>query len=137
MGTMINNGGGGRNNAGVIVLASTDIKADTVLTYDYENYGGSGIQVTLDVNTKTSTPTSLTLSISGIDPASGKAFVLLAGAAVTTAVTNTYTVFPGSTVTTNVAANNFLPRQFRITLTPSGCTGSAFFTASIGMNILR
>jgi hypothetical protein len=137
MGTMINNGVGGRNNAGLIVLASTEIKADTVLTYDYENFGGSGIQVILDVSVKTSTPTSLTLLISGIDPASLKAHTLLAGAAVTGTGTVVYRVFPGSTVTTNLAANDFLPRQFRITLTPSGCTGSAYFTASIGMNILR
>lgn len=124
-------------NSGLSGMASQTFKADTPVTQDFENQCGQGVQVVLDVSAKTSNPTNLVLTISGIDPVSGNIYTLLTGAAVTGTGTTAYHVHPGVTNANNVAASYFVPRKFRITITPTGASGSAYFTASVGVNILR
>lgn len=123
-------------NAGLqVAAAGTTYKATTAINYDFDNPAHMGIRVILVVSAKTGTPTNLVLTISGLDPVSGNAHTLLAGAAVTGTSTNAYTVFPAAPVTTNVSANNFLPRKFRITVTPTVADADNYFTVSIGMDL--
>jgi hypothetical protein len=75
--------------------------------------GVAGAQVIIDVTAITATP-SVTPSIVGFDPVSGKEYTILAGAAITGTGTTVLTVFPGATAAANSAANNYLPDQWRV-----------------------
>ena len=57
----------------------------------------------------------------------------LAGAAVTTNVTNVYTVFPGAPATANVSANDHLPQVFRVIVTHGNANPADY---SLGLNLL-
>lgn len=82
---------------------------------DYTNPGYRGVKVYLDV-TLDPAAASLTLTIQGKDPVSGDYHTLLASAAVAAVTTgpNVYQLFPGAAVTTNVSANTYLPRIWRV-----------------------
>ena len=82
---------------------------------DQTNDGCRGVKVVLDM-TVVGTG-SVTLTIQGKDAASGKYYTLLAGAAVTTNVTNVYTVYPGLTAAANVTASDVLPHTWRVITT--------------------
>lgn len=94
------------------------------------NYGRPGIHVTLDVTIAGTG--SVTLTIQGYDPTSGKYYTLLAGAAVTTISTNVYKVFPGAPVAANVSANDCLPHDFRILVTHNNANA---ITYSVGYSL--
>lgn len=124
----------GHNND-YIVLSSSAYTADQ--SSDLKNPVGSGIEVIVDVTVKTGSPTNIVMTISGIDPASGKAYTLLASAAITGVSTNVYRVFPGAAETANVSTNKFLPKNFRIAVVGTGVDGSNKFTYSVGAHLLR
>jgi hypothetical protein len=94
---------------------------------DLVNHNARGIKVTLDV-TVVGTG-SITLAIQAKDALSGKYTALLTGAAVVTAVTNVYTLYPGATVAANVSASDVLPRNFRILVTHNNANA---ITYSVG-----
>lgn len=98
---------------------------------DQTNPYGSGIHVILDA-TIIGTG-SITLEIDGKDPVSGKYYSLLTGAAVVTNSTNVYRVFPGATPAANAAANDRLPRTWRIKVTANNANA---VTYSVGFVIL-
>ena len=83
---------------------------------DLYNPDGLGVLIWLDVTAIVTAP-SITLSLQGKDPASGKYTTLFTGAAVTTVSTTTYVVYPGVTETANVDAAVPVPRTFRVTVT--------------------
>jgi len=97
---------------------------------DIINYNGRSIHVVLDM-TVVGTG-SVTLTIEGKDPLSGKYYTLLAGAAVVTNVTNVYKVGPGLPATANVSANDILPRTFRISVTANNANSATY---SVGYSI--
>ena len=119
-----------QNNSATIYASAARTAAPTATTQ--LNEGGSGICVVLDATAAAATP-SITLTISGVDEL-GVVHTLLAGAAVTGISNNVYWVFPGAPVTTNVSANKFLPRQYKITVA-HGDTDS--ITYSVTASILR
>jgi len=118
------------NDGSVEVLASAS--RTTTQNVDLVNHCGQGIHVVLD--TTVIGTGSVTVSIKGYDPASGKYYTLLAGAAVTTNTTKVYSVFPGATAATNVTANDFVPRNFRITVTANNANAAVY---SVGASVLR
>lgn len=120
-----------RSNTSVTLLASA-ARTTTQTSADLTNYNARGIQVTLDMTNVAASP-SVTLTINGKDPASGKYYLLLSGAAVTTAVTNTYTVYPGATVAANVSASNVLPYTFQIVVTANNANSGTY---SVGYNLI-
>lgn len=89
------------------------------------------LDVTLDMTALAATP-SLVVTIDALDPASGKYYNLLTGAAVTTVSTVTYRVGPGLTVAANLVANYVVPDTIRITVT-HGDADSATYT--VGANL--
>jgi len=93
-----------------------------------DNDGHRGIKVVLD--TTTIGTGSVTLTIKGVDPLSGKTWTLLAGAAVTTNTTNVYTVFPGATASANVAANDQLPCQWQVVVTANNANAATYTVAA-------
>jgi hypothetical protein len=82
---------------------------------DQTNQGASGVKVVLDMTVPGTG--SVTLTIQGKDPGSGKYFTALAGTAVTTVSTNVYTIYPGITAAANAAANDALPYLWRVIVT--------------------
>lgn len=79
---------------------------------DQVNYNGHGAVCTYDVTTVTGAGT-FHLDIQGKDEVSGKYYVILTGANVSTTVTTVETVLPGITVAANVTASATLPRIWR------------------------
>lgn len=91
---------------------------------DQSNPGYKGIAVILDM---TSVGTgSVTLEIDGKDPLSGKYVSLLTGAAVTTNVTNVYTVYPALVAVANVTASAALWKTFRIKVTANNANSATY-----------
>ena len=117
-------------NSSTTLLASA-ARTTTQTSADLYNPYAQGIKVTVDVTTAGTG--SITCTINFKDPASGKYVNLLTGAAITTAVTNTYTIFPGATVTANVSANDQLPLVFQIVITANNANT---ITYSVGYNLL-
>lgn len=91
---------------------------------DYVNKGCRGIVVVVDM-TVVGTG-SVTLSINGKDRASGKNYLLLAGAAVITNVTNRYTVYPTGTAAANVWALDVLPELWNLTFTHNNANAATY-----------
>lgn len=113
---------GDTGNATLITAAAV---TTSQVSSDQINTDGRGVIVVLDM-TAVGTG-SVTLTVQGKDPASGKYFTLLAGAAVTTNVTNVYTVYPGvSPVTANVSASTPLPRTWRVSVAANNANAATY-----------
>jgi hypothetical protein len=76
---------------------------------------------------------SVTLTINGNDPISGKYYPLLAGAAVVGNGTNVYKIFPGAPVAANVSANDGLPAVIQLVVTANNANAAVY---SVGVNFL-
>jgi hypothetical protein len=92
---------------------------------------GEGVIVIVDVTTAGTG--SITAFIEGFDLASGKWYTLLAGAAIVTAVTNTYWVYPGLTDVANSRAALHLPRVWRVRIVHNNANA---ITYSVGASLL-
>lgn len=101
-------------NKGGVLLPSAARTATSVTSSDVINSAGASVVVVLDVTAYTSG--TLTLTIQGKDPASGKYYTLLTGAAVNSISTNVYKIGPGLPVTANVSANDLVPVAWRISI---------------------
>lgn len=119
----------GNVDTGALITASGATTTQTGA--DQTNYNGRGLIVVFDM-TAVGTG-SVTLTIQGKDTASGKYYSLLVGAAVTTNVTNVYTVYPGGPATANVSANSPLPRTWRV-ITTANNSNSCTYT--VGASVL-
>jgi len=134
----------GTNNIGdidVLTLPATNqegtalasaARAATTSSDDISNNHKNGVHVVLDVTAITDTP-SVTLKIEGQDPASGKYYTVLEGAAVTTISTNIYKVFPAATAATNSVANDIIPKTWRVTVTHADADS---ITYSVGYSLM-
>jgi hypothetical protein len=87
-----------------------------------------GIKLVVDITA--GAVLSITPKIEGVDSLSGKAFALLTGAVATGVSTVVMTVYPGATAAANVAANDMLPDQVRVTITHGNGT-AATYTAAV------
>lgn len=114
-----------------IALASA-ARTATTASADLGNPDARGVMIFLDL-TAFVTAASLTLSIQGKDPASGKYVTLLSGAAVTTVSTNVYTVHPAITETANVDAAVPLPATWRVNVVHGNANSTTY---SVGFSLL-
>ena len=85
-------------------------------------------EVTVDPTTA-----SVTFTVQGKDETSGKYYTILASAAIAAVGTTRLRIFPGSTVTSNVAANDCLPRVWRVIATAGNAES---LTYSVGASLL-
>lgn len=99
---------------------------------DQVNAGGRGVRVILDMTAPGTG--SVTLSIQGKDPASGKYYNLLTGAAVTTVSTNVYDLYPGIAAVANQAVGLTLPRIWRIVVTANNANATSY---TVGGTVLK
>lgn len=99
-------------------------RTTTQTTGDYRHPYHRGVKVVL--TTSAIGTGDITLTIQEKNPTSGAYTTLLAGTNVTTNTTNTYTVFPGSAVSANVSANNYLPRTWRVVVTANNANAATY-----------
>jgi len=112
-----------------VTILSSAARTTTQTGSDQTNRNARGIAVVLDM-TAVGTG-SVTLTIEGKDPLSGKYVTLLAGIAVTTNSTNVYTVYPGYAATANVSANAALWRTWRVNVTANNANSATYSVGSI------
>ena len=95
------------------------------------NYARS-IDVILDATVNAGGSGSITVTINGKDPTSGKYYPLLVGAAVVTVTTNVYRVGVGLTAASNAVANYGVPQVVQVVVTANN---SNPVTYSVGLNM--
>lgn len=117
-------------NRSMTLLASAS-RTTTQTSANLDNSTGNTIHLILDM-TVVGTG-SVTVTIDGYDRISGKYYNLLTGAAVTTNSTNVYKVGPGLTAAANAAANDYLPRYFRVVVTANNANAATY---SVGYNLM-
>lgn len=119
-------------NAPVDAGASATLVATAAGTYTspfYQNNKFKGVEVVIDITAITG---SLTVTIEGYDPVSGKKFTVLASAALAGVATTVLRVYPGLTVGANLVASDHAPAQLDIKAVVA--TGPC--TATISVNPL-
>ena len=99
-------------NTDVTVLASA-ARTATTASSDLTNTNGTGLHLQIEVTAIVDTP-SVVCTIQGKASVSSAYYTILATAAITGVSSNNYRVFPGSTVTANVSANDIIPRVWRV-----------------------
>lgn len=122
------------SNLSKTLLASA-VRAATNSSNEVLNEAANSIHVVIDVTAVPGVDT-VTFSIEGKDPASGRWYTLLTSAAVvatTAAAPLVLRVGPGLTAAANLVANDVVPRVFRVTATHSAATN---FTYSVGVNLI-
>jgi len=122
-------------NADTPVLALTAQAAATVTSADLTNCTGRGLVLTMDLTTMTTA--TVTATVQGKDPYSGKYYTLLAAAAKTATGTTILTIYPATTASANVDANLPLPRTWRISVLVADNAGTAAVTGKFGASVLN
>lgn len=101
------------------------------VTFDVTNQAARGIQVFTDL-TVLGASSTVTVTIQGKDPVSGKFFTLLAGTAVASVTTQMLTVYPGLTAAAGTVATQVVPRSVRISV----AVAVAASTFSVGYSLI-
>jgi hypothetical protein len=115
------------NNQDLVILTS-GVRAASANGVDRTNHNARGLILVIDVTAVPGTDT-VTFTIQGKDPASGKYYTVLASAALVATGTVVLRVGPGLTAANNLVANDILPRTWRVITTHSAATN---FTYSVG-----
>jgi hypothetical protein len=97
---------------------------------DQTNFNGRGVKVVIDITAIAAG--TITVTIKGKDPVSGKYFNMLASTALNATGTTVLTIYPALPASANVSANDVLPRTWRVEYTIAGAT----VTATIGAIVL-
>lgn len=97
---------------------------------DIDTTGCQYLNVVLDMTTVGTG--SVTLTINGKDPASGKYYLILSGAAVTSNTTNRYKVGPTVTASANAIAQDYLPKTIQLVVTANNANSATY---SLGYSI--
>lgn len=90
-------------------------------TFDVPTRGRTGLILVSDV-TADGGAFSQTITILGVDPASGKTWPILAGAAQASVSTQVLQVAPGVVAVTDLVANVLLPATVRVQITHTDAT---------------
>jgi hypothetical protein len=98
---------------------------------DQTNTDARGVKVF--VNVSNAGTGSITATVQAKDPASGTYTTLLASAAIVANGITVLTVYPGLPATTNVSANDILPRQWRVAVTANNANPISY---SVGASLI-
>lgn len=120
-----------RGNVDATILASA-ARTASVDSADQTNYNGKGLHLVIDVTAITATP-SITVTIQGKDPLSGKYYTILAAAAITGVSTVILKVYPALTAAANLTASDILPRTWRVSVVNADADS---ITYSIGASLI-
>lgn len=97
---------------------------------DQGNRRARGVKVVIDITALTGTSPTLTVTLQGKDPVSGKYYTILASAALAAVATTVLTVYPAAAVAANVSANDELPASWRVITVIGGTTPAVTATVS-------
>lgn len=103
-------------------LTLTAAAGPNVNSADLANTNHKGVKVVIDVTALAGTTPTITVTIKGKDPVSGKYYTILASAALNATGTTTLTVYPGLTPSANSTANDVLSATWRIEVVIGGTT---------------
>lgn len=118
-------------NTSMVVFASA-VRAASANADDDINSMGRGVEVVIDMTAVPGVDT-VTFTIEGKDPASGKYYTLLASAAIVAVSTVVLRVYPGLTAAANLVASDVVPRTWRVKATHSAASN---FTYSVGAHLV-
>lgn len=121
------------NDTGALITLSAQ-GAGTTQGNNNRNNLSRGVKVIVNITAISGTAPTLTVTLQGVDVASGALYTILASAALTATGTTVLTVFPGATAAANVAANDALPANWALKAVIGG-TGPSV-TATIGASVL-
>ena len=97
-----------------------------------ETTGFAGLRAVIDITTFSGTG-SLTVTVQGLDPVSGKFYTLLASAALAATGTTDLVVYPGCVAVANRVANVPLPRDVRVIVAVGDASSQTY---SVGLQLL-
>ena len=92
------------------VMALDAATAD--VTINRSNKGATGLHLVIDITAITAG--SLTVTIKGRDPISGKAYTILASAALAAPGTTVLKVYPAITAAANLSVSDILPPEWQV-----------------------
>ena len=95
--------------------------------------GYRGLHLVIDCTAKAGAAPSVVFTIQGEDAASGKFYTILASAAIVAVGTTILRVYPGLVAAANVAANDVLPRSWRVIATHANADS---ITYSVGASVI-
>lgn len=119
---------GGKQNIKALALSGASASG---AGNDLQSGAGRGAVVVIDVTAITGTGASLTVTIEGKDPHSGKYYTILASAALTAVGTTVLRIHPSLAAAANSVAKDLMPRDFRVSYTIAGTTPSV--SAKVGV----
>src|SRR5215211_2410294 len=111
----------------VATAAGTTVNGNTM-----KNEFWRGLHLVIDI-TALGASATLTVTIEGYDPLSGKYYTILASAALAAVATTVLKVYPGLTAAANLAANDVIPSHFRV----KAVTAVQAVTAKISASLIR
>lgn len=120
--------GPGKSITFVGTLAAQNVSA---ITADATSLTGGAQTATIQTQTEGVPASSLVLTISGINPATGVAYTLLTGAAVTSISTNVYRIYPGLTPAANATVSDVLPKTWTVTVTAANTSSATYSVAAV------
>lgn len=101
----------------------------------FHNNVARGLHLIVDITAVSGTSPTLTVTIEGFDSLSGQYYTLLASTALNATGTTVLKVYPGLTASANVAANDVLPKFWRVKWVIGG-TATPTVTASIAASLI-
>jgi hypothetical protein len=110
-----------------ITLVAASVSTDSG---DLSNPYARGLTVVVDITALGGTTPTLTVTIEGKDPLSGKYYTLLASTALNAVATTVLKVYPTIPAVANASAQAPLPKTYRVRATIGGTTPAV--TAKIG-----
>lgn len=113
-----------------IVMASAARTATHSVTMVTPCLGGVFI---IDCTAVTVTP-SVVFTVAGVDPASDKAYTILASAAITGTGTTVLRIHPSLTAAANTIAKDVLPQALKITATHANADSITYSLGFVGVN---
>ena len=119
-------------NSGGTLLPSLARTGATTVSADQTNVTGNAVHVITDCSVFVSG--TFTVTIQGKDPASGKYYTLLTGAAIAGTGAQVLKVGRGLPATANVSANDILPTVWRVSVAGASTPSATF---SVGFMVVE
>lgn len=115
-----------------IVPSAARTAAPTNAPFNYASNSQKFLDVIVDVTANAGGLGSITIDVVGVDPASGKEYLILSTGALTAVATKLIQIGPGLPVAANSTQNQDVPATFRIKVTHNNVNP---ITYSVGINL--
>jgi hypothetical protein len=116
------------------LITLTAAGAGTTTSGKKLNQSSKGIKLVIDITALSGTLPTLTVTLRGYDPTTGKSYTILASAALAAQATTVLSVYPGLTAASNLVANDHLPLHWDVSVLVVGTLPAV--TANITATLL-